>query len=268
MRTIFHLIILKTWFLGLSVAGAVGLMSSVSAQAPSGLSMDELRRLLADSQATQTNTEPSDGDVESTPVFEGFETPNLDEEGTGDTGEAESEEDADGGELIAVPEEYKLIPGDVLEVRVMGEPELDAKTKLNKRGEASLVLLGGVRLAGLTIEKAKERVREAYMVDYLYDPEVSVMVTEFGKSNFAVLGEVQQPGYYFFAGNEEIDLLQALSMAGGLTRLGSPKKVSVKRIVKGEPKVLNLNAKEMASGDAEVFVIQSGDIINVGKSVF
>lgn len=172
------------------------------------------------------------------------------------------------GELgVRIPD-YRLVVGDVIDVEVHGEPELDAKITLDGNGEAAPELLSRIALEGLTLEEAEMVIRDAYMVDYLVDPIVSVEVVEYGKSTFAILGEVNEPGYYFFSSNKKMDLLEAVAMAGGYTRLGSPNRIVVKRTVKEEEKIFKLNAKAMSSGSREPFEILSGDIITVRQSIF
>lgn len=188
--------------------------------------------------------------------------------GSSEEGKPADQESAEEADRLTAVTVYRLIPDDVVEITVHGEDELATSTRLNKNGEATLILLGPLDLAGLTLEEAARLVRDAYMIDYLVDPTVSVVIKEYGKANFAVLGEVKTPGYYFFAGNEKIDLLQAIAMAGSYTRLGSPKKVFVRRTVDGEEKVFRLNAKSMASGDEKPFPILSGDVITIGQSIW
>jgi len=52
-------------------------------------------------------------------------------------------------------------------------------------------------------------------------------VEHFAERRFAVLGQVQKPGNFDFPQNESVNLLKAIAIAGGYTRLGSPSKVDV-----------------------------------------
>ena len=58
-------------------------------------------------------------------------------------------------------------------------------------------------------------------------------------------------------------------MAGGYTRIANPSKVTLMRKAGGKPETFDLNAKKMASGNAEsAFLVQPGDVITVAESRF
>jgi hypothetical protein len=70
-------------------------------------------------------------------------------------------------------------------------------------------------------------------------------------------------------GDETVNLLQAISMAGGYTRLGTGRGVSVQRGVGEQKKVFTLNADSMAKDkDVKVFEIEPDDTITIGEKIF
>lgn len=164
---------------------------------------------------------------------------------------------------------YRLLPGDTIDMKVYQEEELDTQVRIGEDGKAGFPLIGRVVLRGLSTEEAAARIRETYMIDYLVDPLVSVSIFKFGDSRFTILGQVKQPGLYKYPSNQKIDVLQAIAMAGGLTRIGSHKKITVKRTVAGKEQVTRLNVKDMADKQSkQIFAIQTGDVISVGESFF
>lgn len=174
---------------------------------------------------------------------------------------------------VAAPVGYKLSPNDSIAVEVFGEDDLKTAARLNGEGNVSLPLVGSVHLAGLTLSEATNRITELYARDYLVNPKVNVTLVGYARRRFTVLGQVNRPGSYEMPETSPggIDLLEAIAMAGGYTRIAAPERVSVRRHVsdRGE-EVLHVNAKRLERGDTSVgtFRVQSGDTITVGESIF
>jgi polysaccharide export outer membrane protein len=163
----------------------------------------------------------------------------------------------------------KLSPNDMISVTVYQEDDLKTATIIDKNGMVMLPLLGQVRIAGLTTGQATARIQQLYNKDYLVNPQVNLIVEHFAERRFAVLGQVQHPGNFDFPQNESMNLLEAVAIAGGYTRLGAPSKVSVRRLENGSPKIHNLDAAEMSKDPAKKpFEILPDDIITVGERTF
>lgn len=169
----------------------------------------------------------------------------------------------------AVPStNHRLAPGDVVEVKVFQEPDLDAKVTLSKDGRASLPLVGEVMLARLTTTQAAAVIAERYKDGYLKNPRVVVGIFEYARTRFTILGAVNKPGSYFFPSGERLTLLQVIGMAGGYTRAANPSKVTVQR-GGNRSRVIEVDAKKLArSGGAGAFWIEPDDIITVAESIF
>jgi polysaccharide export outer membrane protein len=162
-----------------------------------------------------------------------------------------------------------LSANDVIKMTVYQEDDLETKTIIDKNGMVMLPLLGQMKIAGLTVRQATARIQELYNKDYLVNPQVNLIVDQFADRHFAVLGQVQRPGSFDFPQNEPVNLLEAIAIAGGYTRLGAPSKVSVRRIENGSPKIYNLDAGEMAKDQKnKPFEVLPDDIINVGERTF
>jgi polysaccharide export outer membrane protein len=165
--------------------------------------------------------------------------------------------------------EYRLHPRDMIEVRIYGEDDLASKTKLNENGGVTLPLLPELKIGGCTVEEANERIRAAYQKDYLVNPVVTVFILEYGTSKVSVLGQVRSPGVYEFPANERLNLLQAIALAGGYTRIGEPSRITIKRITDGASVIIRLDAEAMAEKDKTAIVeVKPNDVINVGETIF
>lgn len=162
-----------------------------------------------------------------------------------------------------------LSPEDIIEVDVFQEPDLQTKVRISQSGTITFPLIGEIKIGGLSAEAAAQIIRAQLAKDYLVNPQVTLTVTEYSKRRFTVLGEVQKPGAYEMPDRDQLSLLQAIGTAGGFTRIANPTDIKIKRTVDGKDTIYKLNAKNIANGrDADAFIIQSGDIITVGESVF
>ena len=168
--------------------------------------------------------------------------------------------------LTAVSPEYVLRPGDVVQIKVYQEEDLTALSRIGKDGSITLPLLGSVKVASNTVDHAAMLIRDLLAKDYLVNPQVTLNVSEFAKRRFTVLGQVQRPGTYDMPADEAVSLLQAIATAGGYTRIGNPRKVTVQRVVGTENKVLHLDAEGMAQDKKQTtFEIHPDDVIVVGE---
>lgn len=164
---------------------------------------------------------------------------------------------------------YVLRPDDVIDVKVFQEDDLESTLRVARDGTVVFPLIGAVPVGGKTVEAAGEEIRARLAKDYLVNPQVNVMVKEYAKRRFTVLGEVQKPGAYDFPDGAGLQLLEAIGYAGGYTRIAEPAWVTLKRIVNGKEVVFKLNAKRMArDGHSQAFDVRPGDVITVGERIF
>jgi polysaccharide export outer membrane protein len=165
--------------------------------------------------------------------------------------------------------DYVLTANDIVHVKVYQEDDLDAKVRISKDGTIVLALLGTVKVGGQTREQAAHHIRDLLAEKYLVNPQVSLDIVEYAKRRFTVLGQVQRPGTYEMPGDESVNLLQAISMAGGYTRLGTGRGVTVQRGQGPDKQVLKRDADSMAKNkDTENFEIMADDIITVSEKIF
>ena len=173
------------------------------------------------------------------------------------------------GGVAAAADNYRLSPGDLVEVSVFQEKDLSGSFRVSGDGTINMPLIGGVRVAGLGEGEAAGALRVRLLDGYLVNPQVTVRVVEYAKLRFTVLGQVREARSYSVTGAESLNLLQAIGMAGGFTRLANERNITVKRRDGGGVKVLKFDAKELArDGVAPGFRVRDGDIITVGESRF
>ena len=114
----------------------------------------------------------------------------------------------------AVQSDYRIRPGDVLDINVYGEPTLtQPQLKVLPGGSIVEPLAGSVRVGGLTTSQAGDAVARA-LTRYLRSPKVTVAVNQVGPVDVYVLGNVKLPGKYTL--QPESRIMDALAAAGGL----------------------------------------------------
>jgi polysaccharide export outer membrane protein len=111
--------------------------------------------------------------------------------------------------------EYRVGPGDVLEVVVFGNDDLSRSPTVQTNGTISLPLLGDVPVAGLSVGEVQRKLTTLLARDYLVNPQVEVKVKEYQSQFVTVLGEVNGPGRKPLRGRTR--LVDVLVEAGGFT---------------------------------------------------
>lgn len=110
----------------------------------------------------------------------------------------------------------KLEVGDVVEVSMVGRPELTTTTRVSPQGHLEVPLAGSIPVLGVSLESAAERVATAYREgEFFVDPEVHVALVVPRPQPISVGGEVMQPGRIQFV--KDLSVRDAVARLGGLT---------------------------------------------------
>jgi polysaccharide export outer membrane protein len=121
------------------------------------------------------------------------------------------------------------------------------------------------RLAILKI-KANDMAQDPNLVPFEVLPGDSILV-QYRNSTFSILGQVLKPGIYEIPEGTHLNIIDAILMAGGYTRLAAQNSVSVKRMVDGKLKTYKVRAGDMAQeADVVPFEVLPGDIVKVNES--
>jgi len=152
-----------------------------------------------------------------------------------------------------------------VQVKVYQEEDLASTSRVSSDGRITIPLLGSVKVASNTLNQATATITALLAKDYLVNPQVTLNVTEFAKRRFTVLGQVQRPGTYEMPAEESVNLLQAIAAAGGFTRIGNPRKITVQRNVGAENQKITLDSEAMSTKKGQPFVIRPDDVVTVGE---
>ncbi|MBI5210925.1 MAG: polysaccharide biosynthesis/export family protein [Elusimicrobia bacterium] len=163
---------------------------------------------------------------------------------------------------------YKVRPGDLLEISVFQEGDLNRKVRVGADGMITLPLAGKVALDGLDIQAAEAAVGDA-LKKYLVNPQVSVFVAERSSSLVYILGEVKSPGSYPVPGDRPITVLEAVVLAGGFTQYAAQDRTRVIRNVEGRSEAFQISITAITAGDkSKDMALEPNDVIFVPESFF
>lgn len=168
----------------------------------------------------------------------------------------------------AMEQAYRLNPGDELMISVWKEDDLNRDTLVLPDGTVSFPLVGQVTAEGLTPNEL-ERAIAGKLRRYIPDAAVSVSVVKAAGHRIYVIGEVNRPGEY--QPDRPLDVMQALSLAGGLTAYASEDKIVVLRRHGDIEVAVPFPYGEIKEGRSLGFNFEltSGDVVMVpGRSLF
>ncbi|TCV83418.1 polysaccharide biosynthesis/export family protein [Sulfurirhabdus autotrophica] len=161
-----------------------------------------------------------------------------------------------------VDQGYQIGPEDVLSISVWKEEGLKAEVLVRPDGGLSFPLVGEVQAQGKTTEQIQKEIT-ARLEKFIPDPVVSVSVLKVVGNKIYVIGKVNKPGEY--PAGRYVDVLQALSMAGGLTPFAAENDIKVLRKENGKDLVLPFRYSQVQKGQEldQNIMLQSGDVVVV-----
>jgi len=157
---------------------------------------------------------------------------------------------------------YIIGPQDVIDISVWKEPDLSRVVPVRPDGKISLPLLNDVQASGLTPAQLGAQIT-TNLTKYVTNPQVTVIVSQINSQRIYILGEVARAGSYTLL--PDMNVLQALSNAGGLSAFANSKKIYILRQDNGKQQKIPFNYKEVLSGKdpSQNVALKPGDTIVV-----
>ena len=158
--------------------------------------------------------------------------------------------------------EYRIGPEDVLHISVWKEEDLDRKVLVRPDGGISFPLAGDLQVSGRTPLEVQDEIRSR-LQRYVPDAEVTVAVDEISGYTVFVLGEVNTPGQFTLG--RYVDVVQALTLAGGLTPYANERDIQVLRRQDGPEVSYGFDYRDIKR-DRDLdqnITLQSGDVVVV-----
>ena len=161
----------------------------------------------------------------------------------------------------ALPD-YKLSPGDQIEVSVWKEPELSKTVIVRPDGKFSYPLAGEITAASKTVSQVQSEIT-ARLKQFIPEPVVTAALTVLDGNRIYVIGQVGKPGTYVM--NPRLNVLQALAVAGGMTPFANADGIMVMRGIGAQQRILRFRYGDVSKGrDVEQNIqLEAGDVVIV-----
>ena len=141
---------------------------------------------------------------------------------------------------------YLIGPGDVLSISVWKEEGMQKEVLVKPDGSLTFPLAGAINAGGMTTtELTQELVKK--LKRYIPNPNVTVSVLKSVSNKVYVLGKVNRPGE--FVASHYMDVLQALSLAGGVTAYADSDDIKIIRRTSKGKKIFDFDYDEVISGE-------------------
>lgn len=165
-------------------------------------------------------------------------------------------------EAVQDTDDYLLGPEDILGISVWKDEALTREVVVRPDGKISFPLVGDIQASGRTTKQLQEELTKK-ISEYVPDPVVTVMVLQVNSLKVYVVGKVAQPGEYKVG--KCINIMQALSMAGGLTPFADSDDIVILRNNGGKQEKIKFDYGKASKGeDLEKNIeLQTGDVVVV-----
>jgi polysaccharide export outer membrane protein len=160
------------------------------------------------------------------------------------------------------PTDYLVGPEDVMVISVWKEEGLEQEVIVRPDGKLSFPLAGDVVAEGRTPEQIQADITKR-LERYIPDPVVTVSVKEIGGNKVYVIGQVKKPGAYVIG--RYVDVVQALTLAEGLTPFAAENSIKILRRHGAEEQVFAFEYAEVKKGrnlEQNIF-LKGGDVVVV-----
>jgi polysaccharide biosynthesis/export protein len=161
---------------------------------------------------------------------------------------------------LTAPEGYSIGPGDVLDISVWKEDALTKLLTVLPDGKIAFPLIGEVQAADRTVAQLKKEI-ETKLERFVPDPVLSVGVHQVNSLLIYVIGRVNQPGRFVL--NTNINVLQALAMAGGLNSFAKRDEIKIFRSSQGKDQIFSFDYDEVSAGKnlQQNIALMRGDVV-------
>lgn len=174
----------------------------------------------------------------------------------------------------AMAQDYKIKPGDVLNIEVLEDASLNRQALVLPDGRVTVPLAGTVEVSGLSVDQVRSQITSKLSPNFANDPTVTVSLSSLGtpapssggsgRVSVYLMGEVNTPG--LIEVRPGTTLIQAIAVAGGFSRFAALKRVQLRRTDKaGNQQVYTFNYKDVLNGQTSIGAtkLASGDVIVV-----
>ncbi len=159
-------------------------------------------------------------------------------------------------------------PGDLFEVSVLGEKDLPKEFRVQPDGTIDFPYIDRLMVAGLEPQQIEDLIKNKLVSkQVLVGPQVTLVVKQYNSKKVSIIGAVQKPGSLPWT--EGMRLIDAISLAGGLTSLADGDRVRITRNVAANRTVTaTVSIDDISDGKTADVPLQAGDTIKVDQRIF
>lgn len=156
--------------------------------------------------------------------------------------------------------------GDVIDVKVQQDAEMSGLYRVDNDGSIRFPYLGKVVVAEKNTAQIAAALTAGLGGGYIKTPHVAVTIKEYNSKKVYVFGQVTKPGVLPYA--EDMTIMGAISLAGGVTKSAAPNRTSLTRNQGPQKSKLSVRIEDIERGETQNIVLQPGDIIYIPESLF
>ena len=166
-------------------------------------------------------------------------------------------EDADGSGGT-----YRISPEDILEISVWREEDLQRQVTVRPDGGVSFPLVGDIQAASKTPAELEETITQR-LQKFIPEAVVTVSVVQVQGLRVYVTGKVSRPGQFLVG--RYVDVLQAITLAGGLTPFADRRNITIIRRENGRERIMDFNYIQVERGKnlSQNIILQADDVVVV-----
>ena len=161
------------------------------------------------------------------------------------------------------PDAYQIQPGDVLDISVWKEEELTKSVLVRPDGAISFPLVGDLVVTNKSPVQVASEISNK-LKQFIPDPVITVSLQQISGNQVYVIGKVNRPGPFLASRN--LDVMQALSMAGGTSTYAAVNKIKILRRDKnGHQKAISFEYGDIEKGKnlERNIILKAGDVVVV-----
>lgn len=162
----------------------------------------------------------------------------------------------------SIAREYKIGAGDLLDISVWKNADLTRQSIVLPDGTIRFPLIGQLKVEGKSAAQLEKELM-GKLEKFVPDPILSISIVQVNSMMVYVIGKVNHPGRFTI--NNNIDVLQALAIAGGLNPFAREKEIGIYRKTEGKTAIFDFSYKEVSEGvnlDQNIMLLR-GDVIVV-----
>jgi polysaccharide export outer membrane protein len=163
-----------------------------------------------------------------------------------------------------INKDYRLGAGDVIKISVYEYPDLTTEIRVSETGNVSFPLLGEVSVGGKTVAEAERLItKQLNDGDFIKQPQVTLVVTQFVSQKVNVLGLVNKPGIYSLEVSSHV--IDLLAQAGGVTEV--PPAADFATLLHSNGSKVTIDLHALLAGDrTQNHTVTNGDVIVVPRA--